>query len=141
MTRHRGGARQLGRLFAVMNTATLGVMNTDRFVRTTFVLDRETSARLSFIARRVGRSRSELVRELLAEPVVMLQRVAATLPEPSAEPSRVLTANERQLILEGLDTLHNEAEALLTTAREGTKAMRDKPAARTPDPKPRRSRN
>lgn len=61
-------------------------MNTDQLARTTFVLDRVTSDRLSAIARRMGVSRSALVRDVLAEPVELMHRWVTSLPEnPTAE--------------------------------------------------------
>lgn len=47
-------------------------MNTDNLARATFVLDRETSAQLDIISRRMGVSRSSLVRDVLREPVAMM---------------------------------------------------------------------
>lgn len=55
-------------------------MNTDKLVRTTFVLDRETSERLDYISRRMGVSRSELVRHTLAEPIAMMDRWMRSVP-------------------------------------------------------------
>lgn len=56
-------------------------MNTDKLVRTTFVLDRETSSRLDYIARRMGVSRSTLVRDTLAEPIALMERWMRSVPE------------------------------------------------------------
>jgi len=55
-------------------------MNTDRLARTTFVLHRETHEQLNLIAKRMRVSRSELVRDVLLEPVAMMAKWAATLP-------------------------------------------------------------
>ena len=61
-------------------------MNTDRLARATFVLERETHAQLGRIARKFGVSRSELVRDVLAEPVAMMAKWADSVPaNPTAE--------------------------------------------------------
>lgn len=56
-------------------------MNTDLLQRATFVLDRPTAERLTVIATRLGVSRSELVRDVLAEPIEMMHRWVSSLPE------------------------------------------------------------
>lgn len=55
-------------------------MNTDQLVRTTFVLDRVTSDRLTAISARLGVSRSALVRDVLQEPAELMHRWVAGLP-------------------------------------------------------------
>lgn len=56
-------------------------MNTDLLQRATFVLDRPTAERLHAIAHRLGVSRSELVRDVLAEPIELMHKWLAMLPE------------------------------------------------------------
>jgi hypothetical protein len=56
-------------------------MNTAKLARTTFVLDRETHDQLAYISRRMGVSRSELVRDVLAEPVALMAKWALSLPD------------------------------------------------------------
>jgi hypothetical protein len=56
-------------------------MNTQKLARTTFVLDRETHLQLNRISSRFGVSRSELVRDVLAEPVAMLAGWVDQIPE------------------------------------------------------------
>lgn len=56
-------------------------MNTDLLQRATFVLDRPTAERLSVIAARLGVSRSELVRDVLLEPIELMHRWVTALPE------------------------------------------------------------
>ena len=56
-------------------------MNTDLLQRTTLVLDRLTASRLDTIATRFGISRSQLVREVLLEPVELMHRWVTALPE------------------------------------------------------------
>lgn len=72
-------------------------MNTDQLARTTFVLDRCTSEQLAYISRRMGVSRSSLVRGVLAEPVAHLAAIVAKVPDNPTE------ADLRQLALDGLD--------------------------------------
>jgi hypothetical protein len=61
-------------------------MNSQKLARTTFVLLRETHDQLEFVARRMGVSRSELVRDVLAEPVALMAKWVQSLPEqPTAE--------------------------------------------------------
>ncbi len=55
-------------------------MNTDLLARTTFVLDRVTSERLTAVASRMGVSRSALVRDVLAEPVELMHRWVTSFP-------------------------------------------------------------
>lgn len=88
----------------VMNRRRLGVMNTEKLVRTTFVLERETSDRISYIARRFQRSRSDVVRELLAEPIQVMDNLCRMVPEnPSA-------AELHQMVLAGLEAVDAVAE-------------------------------
>lgn len=56
-------------------------MNTDQLARTTFVLDRVTSERLTAVASRMGVSRSALVRDVLAEPVELMHRWVTSFPD------------------------------------------------------------
>lgn len=55
-------------------------MNTDLLQRATFVLDRPTAERLTTIATRLGVSRSELVRDVLAEPIELMHKWVTGLP-------------------------------------------------------------
>lgn len=64
-----------------MNTCgTVGVMNTEKLARTTLVLDRETHEMLGELAARLGRSRSDLMREVVAEPIRFMHAQVAKLP-------------------------------------------------------------
>ena len=56
-------------------------MNKAKLARTTFVLDRETHDQLDYISRRMNVSRSELVRDVLAEPVAMMARWVQATPD------------------------------------------------------------
>ena len=56
-------------------------MNTDQLARATFVLDRATFEQLGFISRRMKVSRSELVRDVLAEPVALMAKWVQSVPE------------------------------------------------------------
>lgn len=87
-------------------------MNTDNLARCTFVLDRPTAEQLAYLSRRFQRSRSELVRDLLREPVeAMAELIRAVPDEPSPE-------DLRQLVLTGLETVDHLAEEARTVLRE-----------------------
>lgn len=75
-------------------------MNTDLLARATFVLNRETHEQLSYIAKRMRVSRSELVRDVLVEPVAMMAKWAASLPEnpTPADAARVSAELQGDLI-------------------------------------------
>lgn len=61
-------------------------MNSQKLARTTFVLERETHDQLNYIAQRMGVSRSELVRDVIAEPVAMMAKWVRSVPDqPTAE--------------------------------------------------------
>jgi len=85
-------------------------MNTDNLARCTFVLDRATAHHLSYLSRRFQRSRSEIVRDLLREPIQTMAEFVERVPDdPTAE-------DLRQLVLHGLDVvdqLADEARASL----------------------------
>ena len=55
-------------------------MNTDKLARTTFVLDRPTHEMLQVISDRLGRSRSDLIREMVADPIKFMHAQLAKLP-------------------------------------------------------------
>jgi hypothetical protein len=59
-------------------------MNTAKLARSTFVLDRETHSQLRRISVRMGVSRSELVRDVLTEPVAMMAKWVDALPDDSS---------------------------------------------------------
>lgn len=77
-----------------MNALDSGVMNTDRFARATFVIHRETHDQLRTICKRMGVSRSDLVRDVLAEPVAMMAGWVSSVPENPTE------ADAAQLLLQ-----------------------------------------
>ena len=56
-------------------------MNTAKLARATFVLDRETRDELAFISDRLGVSQSELVRDVLAEPVALMAKWVRAVPD------------------------------------------------------------
>lgn len=56
-------------------------MNTEKLARTTFVLDRETHEKLGELASLLGRSRSDLVREVVAEPIRFMYSQVIKLPQ------------------------------------------------------------
>ena len=77
-------------------------MNTDKLARTTFVLLKETSEQLDFISRRMGVSRSVLVRDVLQEPVALMagwvQRIPEDRPVTAAEASELQGVLQRDLV-------------------------------------------
>lgn len=72
-------------------------MNAEALARSTFVLNRSTAEQLSYISRRMGVSRSALVREVLTAPVEQLASMVRQVPD-NPTPQDV-----RQLALAGLD--------------------------------------
>ena len=72
-------------------------MNSETLARATFVLDRRTAEQLAYISGRLGVSRSELVRSVLAEPVETMAGMMGRVPENPTD------ADLRQLALEGLE--------------------------------------
>ena len=73
-------------------------MNTDLFARATFVLDRSTVEGIAYLSRRLRRSRSDLVREVLHDPVDGPVRLLERHPEGSE-------LDPRQLALDGLEMI------------------------------------
>ena len=87
-------------------------MNTDNLARCTFVLDRTTAHHLAYLSRRFQRSRSDIVRELLKEPVETMAELVQRVPDdPSPE-------DLRQLVLHGLETVDTLADEARATLRE-----------------------
>lgn len=86
-------------------------MNSETLARATFVLDRKTAEQLAFISGRLGVSRSELVRSVLAEPVQQMAGLMGRVPE---NPSQ---ADLRQLAIEGLDAFEKAVDPELTMLR------------------------
>lgn len=78
-------------------------MNAENLARATFVLDRPTYERLAYLSRRMGQSRSELVRGLLEEPIREMDRLMRMVPDNPTE------ADLRQMRLEGLDLVDRVA--------------------------------
>ena len=68
-------------------------MNTPKLARATFVLDRVTADQLNFISRRMKVSRSELVRDTLAEPIALMAKWVQSVPE-SPTPADVAAIGE-----------------------------------------------
>jgi hypothetical protein len=65
--------------------------------RCTFVLDRSTADRLAYVASRMGQSRSQLVRDVLRDPVELMHKMMSGLPEEPTE------TDLRQMALVGLN--------------------------------------
>jgi predicted DNA-binding protein len=68
-------------------------MNTDQLARTTFVLQRETHEQLNRISKRLGVSRSTLVRDVLFEPVALMAKWMDGLPD-DATPEQAAAVQE-----------------------------------------------
>lgn len=84
-------------------------MNTDALARTTFVLDRPTSERLSYIAKRMGVSRSSLVRDVLQEPIELMAKWVQCVPEDGSQPdAESLFATMQTDLVEFIDTRQRE---------------------------------
>ena len=89
-------------------------MNTDNLARCTFVLDRTTAHHLAYLSRRFQRSRSDIVRELLKDPIETMAELVQRVPDdPSPE-------DLRQLVLHGLETVEQFADDARATFREVT---------------------
>lgn len=56
-------------------------MNSEKLARATFVLDRATFEQLDYISRRMNVSRSELVRDTLAEPIALMAKWVQSVPD------------------------------------------------------------
>lgn len=74
------------------------VMNTEKLARTTFVLDRETHEKLNELAATLGRSRSDLVREVVSEPIRFMHAQVAKLPQGR----RAMTPDEQAAFSESV---------------------------------------
>ena len=72
-------------------------MNTDKLARTTFVLDRPTHEMLQVISDRLGRSRSDLIREMVGDPIRFMHAQLAKLP-----PGQDLTRDEAVAFTESM---------------------------------------
>lgn len=59
-------------------------MNTSKLARSTFVLDRETHVQLDYVSKRMGVSRSELVRDILAEPISLMAKWMLSVPDDAS---------------------------------------------------------
>jgi hypothetical protein len=87
-------------------------MNTDRLARTTFVLHRETHDQLDFISRRMKVSRSELVRDMLAEPIALMAKWVDSVPDQPTEASNEVTLGVVQHdLVEFIERQHAKLEA------------------------------
>jgi hypothetical protein len=68
-------------------------MNTDKLARATFVINRETHEQLGYIAGRMGSSRSDIVRDILAEPISLMAKWVHSLPDqPTQEDAQKSSA-------------------------------------------------
>lgn len=92
-------------------------MNTEKLARTTFVLDRETHEKLSELAATLGRSRSDLVREVVSEPIRFMHAQVAKLPKGRtrlSEAEKVAFSDSvQQDLVEFIDRLAAESGGVL----------------------------
>jgi acyl-CoA thioesterase len=79
-------------------------MNSEKLARATFVINRETHDQLNMISRRMGVSRSEFVRDVLAEPVAMMAGWVRAVPDqPTEEDANQLLLTLRSELGEFVD--------------------------------------
>jgi hypothetical protein len=74
-------------------------MNENLWSRATFVLEPKTVEQLAYLSDRMGVSRSELVRQVLTEPVAQMAELMGRVPANPTE------EDLRQLALDGLDLI------------------------------------
>jgi uncharacterized protein YfbU (UPF0304 family) len=86
-------------------------MNADRYSRVTLVLDRSTDEALTYLSKRLRQSKSELVREVLVEPVQAMQGVLQLFPDDQ-------DIDPRQLALAGLDAIESVIGGPIELLRE-----------------------
>ena len=84
-------------------------MNSEKWVRSTFVLDHQMVDNIRYCSSRMGVSRSELLRELGAGPLSDMAKLLRGLPSNPTE------ADLRQLSLDGLDMIEQRAGPELAT--------------------------
>ncbi len=72
-------------------------MNTSKLTRASFVLDRETHDQLNYLATRMGVSRSELVRDVLAEPISLMAKWMLSVPDDPTSVDAARVGGEVQL--------------------------------------------
>lgn len=85
-------------------------MNENLLARATFVLDRHTFEQLGFLSSRMGVSRSELVRQVLAEPVAHMAGLLARVPANPTPDQLKLLAREGLALVDSL--VDQETESL-----------------------------
>jgi len=90
-------------------------MNTENLARCTFVLDKDTAQHLAYLSQRFRRSRSDIVREVLREPVEVMATLIRSLPEEPTE------ADLNQLVLSGLELVDDLAAATRTSFPDASK--------------------
>lgn len=87
-------------------------MNTDLLARATFVLDRETAQQLGYVSRRLGQSRSDLVRGVLREPVAMMAAWLSRIPEDRPIDSEAAAALNADMQMDLVDFIDRHVGAL-----------------------------
>lgn len=84
-------------------------MNRQKWARATFVLDHQMIDNIRYCSSRMGVSRSELLRDLGAEPLSDMAKLLRGLPANPTE------ADINQLALAGLDVIEERAGPHLAT--------------------------
>lgn len=90
-------------------------MNKAKLARSTFVLDRATHEDLAYIARRMKVSRSELVRDVLAEPVAMMAKWVRAVPD---DPSKADVDQLDLLVQNDFGDFFARADSTIRAIRE-----------------------
>jgi len=74
-------------------------MNSQNLARATFVLSRTAFQDLAYLSRRMGASRSALVREVLEQPVAEMAALLREVPEnPNADQLDLFRLEARRLV-------------------------------------------
>ena len=91
-------------------------MNTETLARATFVLDKSTAQDLSYLASRMGQSRSELVREILGPTVSEMASLFRSIPD---QPTEADLERLRDGGLSLMDSAYLTGRAILGAAKDG----------------------
>lgn len=86
-------------------------MNADKLARTTFVLDRPTHEKLQVISDRLGRSRSDLIREMVGDPIKFMHAQLSKLPERdlTKEEALAFTESMQMDLVEFIESIARES--------------------------------
>ena len=76
-------------------------------------MDRETHDQLCYLSSRMGVSRSELVRDVLAEPISLMAKWMQSVPEDPTAPEAAEVAGQMQLDM--VEFINRKAEQVRQT--------------------------